>query len=295
MLDTKTNTNTLLKVNKNIIEHNDCILQMDGLYEKLKEKDKYIYDLEAKHIELENKFNKLDDVNCNNVLYMIKLQNKIVELEKWKNTHVCRCDCKLIDIEFKKMNEEITNLKNNNFEDPNNLKQFNEEKIKPISILDDLLYLKLKKTNENIHIEDNNLFKQIKDQNDLLLKTKNILINEELENQRLQYDKRFIGLEEKINKSNNKKIVNKPIKYSTEDLFNSIIIYSDLDSEWKIYHAARTLNKILDINNFDIKINKDNNVNKDNYLEVNDWISKSDKIEYKSNYFKLKHERCIYI
>lgn len=66
-----------IKVNNNIVEHGDCILQMESLYKKLQDKEKYNIILDKKHIKLQSIYKSnydflKDEYN--------KLENKFVEV-----------------------------------------------------------------------------------------------------------------------------------------------------------------------------------------------------------------------
>jgi hypothetical protein len=114
------------------------------------------------------------------------------------------------------------------------------------------------------NIEDNILFKQIKEQNKNLLEFNNKLQND------------YKSLNNEITILKNKDIKDsKNIK--TIYLSDSITIYKELDKPWQ------KMQVILHI------INEDDNVNKNTYIEVIQWLNDKPSLKKHSNINKLSY------
>lgn len=308
------------KKNNEINIHSECISKIDNIYDELlEEKNKYnsLYNINKKFV------NEIKELKTQNE----KLQLQFNELSKWKDNH--RCDNINIDNVEQELYDKIYNdVKQDILEEVKNSNDINLDGIKinvreelkkeyenNIFILnstitklnEDITFLKSDKNNKDISIEYNNLINIEKQVNDALNNQKEFLTKEfkkEKDIINLDFNKKFVGLQNTIenlqsqlnnNKKNIKKNNEKTVKYSIEDLYNSIIIYDNINSDWQKYYASITFNKINIINNLDIKIKRDEKVDKESYFEVSEWINKNEKINYTSNYFKIKHERCLYI
>jgi hypothetical protein len=300
----------------NINIHKDCILQLDILQNKSKEKDNQIY-------ILNKKYNILEKVNT-------ELKKQVDELLLWKNDHNCGNDISIEEIKTSiKKDLDINEIPE--YVEISKLNKTYNEKI--IKLESDMKDMQLKS-----NIEDNILFKQLKHQNILLfennekldLENKNIKqrlnivennnndnildtiekdnsininskINEALEKQKEELNIKYFNkidsltkiIENLQNQINNKKtkIENKgQDKYSEHNLYNSIYIYKDIKLPYQEYRASKTYRRILEEIEFNDKIS--DNIK---YEDITKWINKNEKSNFKSIYFKKKYERCKYL
>lgn len=308
----------------NVNIHKDCILQIDILQNKSKEKDNQIYILNKKYKILENVNTELKNQVDNLTINYNDLKQELKEMKDWKNNHKCSGNINIDELDVNEIPKYIE------------LKNINDKYSKIIIQLeDDIKDIKL-----NSNIEDNILFKQLKQQNDILRSDNkkrsnsienndnyidiNLKINDALDKQKEilsqeyknNYSSNILSLSESIkclqqtiddqNKKNEElqkqldeiKINNKKLKdnktknnyvidkYSEQSLFNSIYIYDNVNLPYQKYIASKTYRKLLEEIEF-------NNTIGDGlkYEDITNWINKNEKSKFKSCYFKNKYER----
>jgi hypothetical protein len=290
MLDTKTNKNILLKneknhqqigINKNIINHNDCITQMDNLYKKLEVKEKEYNELNYKHVKLLDRCDKLEEINGKNIVY-------IKELLLFKDNHKCNDNINIEDIKRDIIKE--YNLKYKYMEK----KIFEQDKI--INNLNKI----------ESPIEDNIIFKQLKERNEVLIhevkelkNTHNIEINKKkIIEVKLTLESTFLIEKDQI-KNNYEKIINdKNIDYDQtyENKFKCpIILFKNVDKSKSYKKAAReTVHEIIHYYELFEQMTRDGKTMEDivKYTIVQKKIKNSDS---NRRYVRNKIRRCSYI
>ncbi len=293
MLDNKINNKGLFKnpkkeKNENIELHSECILQMNNFHDKLLlEKINYNI-LSESYKELEKKLEEL--------------QIKYDDLLLWKENHNCNNN---VNIDFKETNE---------------YKDIILQLDKNIKIEDNSLYLELKKSNEILQSDYDNMQQQLiylqnKDINlksdeankDTFEEQKNELIKTISENIELKYSEQFKSLNETIEEfkldiknkdeiitrlNNKKNVENKELK--KEDKFiNSIKIYKEIDNKSKEYISSYTFRQINDYNilrNYVIE-----EYNKEDYDDIINYMFKYISNKKSKWYFTKKIKRCLYL
>lgn len=270
--------NDEIKQNKNEFNiHSECVMKIDKIHNDL--------------LFEKNKNESLYNINKGLVNKIKCLQSQMDDLVKWKNDHICKCDCSN-NLNIKET-EEYIEIKNIN-------KIYNDKILQ--------LESDIKKIQLNSKFEDNHLFKQIRKQNEILSDEINILKKEEdisvednsllLEiNKKIKSDLddiqnennsviKTIREEIKLNINNNS---NKVKNNKTIYLSDSITIYKELYEPWQKYAGNFTYNKFRTLYEFDCLINDDDNVNKNTYIEVIQWLNDKPSLNKYGNINKLSY------
>lgn len=264
---TKNNNKTLFQ-NENVDLHSDCIIQINNFHDELlKEKTNYII-LDNKHKGLQSKYNTLEKDNEKNIKKIEKLEINYKDLET-------KYDKNLLDLQYLSSNYIELNQwrKSHNCIDNINMEEIKKDVIKEIDLKETKEYIDLKSINEsynkkiinleskiekiNLNIEDNILFKQVKEQNNVLLES-----NSKLDIQVKELNKKIIKM--------NKPIENK--KDIKQDAMDEQIVF-DTEIENK-YKDPVSKNKNINDININDKIIKEN---------INKIIMKIDKL-YSKNF-----------
>jgi hypothetical protein len=292
--------------------HSECVIKIDKIHnDLLKEK---------------NKYESLYNINTGLVNKIKDLQSQMDDLAKWKDDHICKCDCsnnfniketsEYIEIKNinKSYNDKILQLEsdiekiqlNSKIEDNHLFKQIRKQN----EILNDEINILKKIKEEDISVEDNSLFKQVQQQNCLLLESNKKLktdlddmknendnviktIREEYQKIIEEYQKIIEELKLNINNNSNKikknKEKNEVKNIKTIYLSDSITIYEEFYEPWQKYAGNFTYNKFKTLYNFDCLINEDDNVNKNTYIEVIQWLNDKPSLIKYGNINKLSY------
>lgn len=325
MLDKNINNNFLLndnkiekkendiKVNKNIVEHAECIFQMEKLHTKLNEIKE---ELATKNIKINDQIDDIKDYNirltsknteiqkyvelCDNYKNIIvenekrytstilglkneneRLKLQVKELLYWKNNHVCKINSDdieqdLYDKIYKDVKEDIINEFNvKDSSEYIELKNINEQYNFKISDLE----IKLEKL--NLDVKNNVLFKQMKKKNDILnneiieLKKENTI-----KNNSINFDKQVIIDEIKSSLETNFLTEKKEIKDKYENIISNLNI---------------KINSLENKSNKNKTVKKENKYNKE-YLYKGFSIFEDDDIEWKkiAGCFTYKKFKLLY-
>jgi vacuolar-type H+-ATPase subunit I/STV1 len=244
------------------------------------------------HDELLLERNNYNDLKCK----YDKLKTDYDDLKKWKDSHYCNSDINIEDIKLN-INKDVKD------EYEKNIKKLN---ITILKLQEDINILNMNKIDKIENPIDNNiLFKSLKDKNKKLDEKLNDLVNSNkidkqsiideitfsleskfsIEKQEIrneyngiinESDKKINNLKKQLNqniKKIDKNIKNKNDKYSDDNLLNSIVFYNNINSNWKNLVSCFTYNKIFQLYKLDIFINEDKKVNKDNYKEVYEYLN----------------------
>lgn len=274
--------------------HSECVIKIDKIHNDLL-KEKY-------------KYESLYNINTGLVNKIKCLQSQIDDLAKWKDDHICKCDCsnnfniketeEYIEIKNinKIYNDKILQLEldiekiqlNSKIEDNHLFKQIRKQN----EILSDEINILKKIKEEDISVEDNSLFKQVQQQNCLLLES-NKKLKTDLDDMKNENDSVIKTIREElklnINNNSNKIKKNKENNIKTIYLSDSITIYKELYEPWQKYAGNFTYNKFRTLYNFDCLINDDYNVNKNTYIEVIQWLNDKPSLIKYGNINKLSY------
>jgi hypothetical protein len=172
------------KNNENVYLHSNYIVQVKELHDKLlKEKTNY-FNLNNKYTELQAKCNIIEKENKNKDKKIEKLEFDIKNLYLWKNDHKCYDNINMDEVKKDIINK--INIKET--QEYIDLKSVNESYTNKITKMEE----DMEKIQLKFNIEDNVLFKQLKEQNILLSETNKTLKTNydrlELDNKKIKQD-----------------------------------------------------------------------------------------------------------